>query len=146
MSTRSPLANCALAVLSGRTTTRPPFTVSRSEICGSAGGNDSSPTSVASVAVGPNDATSVVDVAIAGGSRWPGWHTFGSMIHCAEQSIPSASTKVSWPPLRTKVTARMTGTVAATPGTRLAASMTAGSMPPRVAAPTIRSGAGPAIR
>ena len=141
MSTLSARANCALAYSAATRTTRPLLTVSSCEI-GCSAGIDRSPTSVASVAVGPNVAPSVVDVAIIGGSRWPGWHTFGSMIHRAEQSIPSASTNVSWPPLRSRVTARMTGTVAATPGTWRAVSMTAGSMPPRVAAPTMRSGAG----
>jgi len=72
--------------------------------------------------------------------------TFGSMIHCAEQSIPKASTVASRSPSRTSVTARITGTSADTPGTLRAVSRTAGSMPPSVASPTIRNGVGPAIR
>ena len=53
-----------------------------------------------------------------------------AMIHRAEQSIPSASTTVSWSPSRTWVAARITGASTDTPGTLRAARMTAGSMPP----------------
>ncbi len=68
------------------------------------------------------------------------------MIQRAEQSIPNANTTVSRSPSRTCVAARTTGASTVTPGTWLAVLITAGPIPPWVAAPTMRSGAGPAIR